>query len=158
MIFNLFLILTIYLDNYTLGWIRTAKDSHIIMNDIYSLNKTGIRVGAYDGTAYATFVQTELTAATYVKFTAVNLQYQSVLDQSVHALIGDAIQFFSWANGLNGTCNCTVRAWDTAYGLSTFTTINITATSYGVNVFGGYSYLLAVLLISLTMLFHIVMF
>ncbi|KAG2373089.1 hypothetical protein C9374_012821 [Naegleria lovaniensis] len=111
------------------GWIRSGKDAHISIPDVYSLNKTGILVGAYDGTAYATFVKQTLTAATYVPFYAVNLQYGAVLNQTVHALIGDAIQFFSWKKQV-GNCNCEVKAYDPAYGLSTFTYGNITETSF----------------------------
>ncbi|EFC38534.1 predicted protein [Naegleria gruberi] len=80
------------------GWIRTGLEPNKVFNDIYQLNQTGIKVGAYDGTNYATFIKTELTAATYVKYAAVNLQYTDVKNNAVHAIVGDAIAYFDWAN------------------------------------------------------------
>ncbi|KAF0981457.1 hypothetical protein FDP41_012114 [Naegleria fowleri] len=129
------------------GWIRSGRDPQIIMQDVYDLNKTGILVGAYDGTAYATFVRNTLTAATYVPFFAVNLQYGAVLNQTVHALIGDAIQFYSWKKQV-GNCNCEVKAYDPAYGLSTFTYGNITETSFAMGTwFGTQHYVMPMMMI-----------
>ncbi|KAF0984665.1 hypothetical protein FDP41_000564 [Naegleria fowleri] len=113
------------------GWIRSGRDPQLVMNDVYYLNKTGILVGAYDGTNFATFVQTKLTAATYVPFFAVNLQYGAVLNQTVHALLGDAIQFNYWKKQ-NPICGCEVRAYDASFKLATFTYGNITEMSFGV--------------------------
>ena len=102
---------------------------------------------AYDGTAYATFVRNTLTAATYVPFFAVNLQYGAVLNQTVHALIGDAIQFYSWKKQV-GNCNCEVKAYDPAYGLSTFTYGNITETSFAMGTwFGTQHYVMPMMMI-----------
>ncbi|KAG2386828.1 hypothetical protein C9374_001863 [Naegleria lovaniensis] len=115
------------------GWIRSAKDPQLVMKDVYDLNKTGILVGAYDGTNFATFVKTQLSAATYVPFFAVNLQYGAVLNQTVHALIGDAIQFNYWKKQ-NQDCGCTVQAYDVSFGLATFTYGNITETSVALGI------------------------
>ena len=92
------------------GWIRTKRDPQLSITDISQLNKTGIMVGgklliiheishslfnksirntAYEGTAFATYVKTNLPAATFVPYSGINLQYEAVLDGSVHAIIGD---------------------------------------------------------------------
>lgn len=110
------------------------RTSNTTISDVYSLNKTGMLVGAYEGTTYSTFVKTQLSAATYVSFTATNLQYQSVLDGNVHALIGDAIQFYTWLKSNNATCSsCYIKLYGEAYSFGTFTTGNITARTNGAN-------------------------
>ena len=77
------------------------------------------------GTAYETFVKSSLTKATLVPLFSVTSQFDAVLNQNVHAIIGDAIQLLSWKKQV-GNCNCEVKAFDTSYEYSTFTNGNIT--------------------------------
>ena len=90
------------------------------------LNKTGIIVGAYTGTTYETYVKTQLSAATYRPFLDQSLQYSALVNNEIHAIVGDAVQSFIWFNNNTKTCvGCSAKAFNNPYNFGTFTTRNI---------------------------------
>jgi len=110
----------------------------MILNDITALNKSDVIIGFYDGTSYSTYARTYLSAATFVPYLSASAGYQYVLDQTVHAIIGDAIQYFLWFATNNATCgtNCTVKAFGNSDYFGTFITNNIT-TSFAPSLSGS---------------------
>ena len=104
-------------------------------------------VGAYEGTVYSTYVKTYLPKATYVQFSSAASSYQGVLDQSVHAIIGDAIQYRNWMSLNGNSCKgCSVSLFGDSYGFATFTAFNSTSAGVSYQVVSNNVGMLAILI------------
>jgi len=77
------------------GFLRTTKDNAtLVIDSVDKLNQKGVIIGTYSGTVYETYVRTNLPNATIVALDYAT-QFSYVTNNQVHALIGDAIDFYS---------------------------------------------------------------
>ena len=105
---------------------NTLDNTTITTNSVTDLNRTDVTIAVYGGTSYETYVDTYLSAA---KKIATDYDNQFILFNSkqVHAIVGDAIDLYTYRT--SGSCqdNCYVRAFGDPSFFSTFTTLSITS-------------------------------
>jgi hypothetical protein len=96
----------------SLSYIRTGKDNEtLVVSSVLDLNRKDLIVAVYEDTIFEAWVNSNLPLAT-LKKVGYNEQFEMVVKNQAHAIIGDAVDFQIWLSNNQQLCPfCKLKAF-----------------------------------------------